>query len=222
MKRLIAGLLLLVLVLSVSVNAQTPDRPLILPMQDAPSPQTWLLGQVYGNTTGAFNFGDRWYSAGQGLHFGLDFSAACGAPLVAVADGEVAFVDNLNFGSAPHNLILRHPQIGLTTLYGHLLEPADVGLVVRDIRAEQQQAVGKSMDFGGMLLGMNMVLLVAGLALRDAVAPPKVPGSAHAAQRYVDYRSTPMTEITELFTELVLLIILSTECHRLLFFRAFH
>ena len=107
-------------------QAQTSDRPLILPMQDAPSPQTWLLGQVYGNTTGAFNFGDRWYSAGQGLHFGLDFSAACGALLVAVADGEVAFVDNLSFGSAPHNLILRHPQIGLTTLYGHLLNTPEL------------------------------------------------------------------------------------------------
>lgn len=101
-------------------HSQTAERPLILPFQDPPSIDTWLLGQAYGNTTGAYRFGDQWYSAGQGLHFGLDFSAPCGTPLVAVADGTVAFVDNLNFGSAPHNVILRHDALGLTTLYGHL------------------------------------------------------------------------------------------------------
>ncbi len=109
----------LLLVTSIS-SSQTLERPLILPFQDPPSIDTWLLGQAYGNTTGAYRFGDQWYSAGQGLHFGLDFSAPCGTPLVAVADGTVAFVDDLNFGSAPHNVILRHEALGLTTLYGHL------------------------------------------------------------------------------------------------------
>jgi hypothetical protein len=46
----------------------------------------------------------------------------CGTPLVAVADGEVIYADNLSFGAGPHNLILRHPEAGLTTLYGHLLD----------------------------------------------------------------------------------------------------
>lgn len=101
-------------------HAQTPGKPFILPVQGDPGLDTWLLGQAYGNTTGAFNFGDLWYEAGQGLHFGLDFSAPCGTPLVAVADGFVAFVDNFGFGSRPHNVILRHPELGLTTLYGHL------------------------------------------------------------------------------------------------------
>ena len=41
---------------------------------------------------------------------------------MAVADGVVAFVDNAGFGSAPHNVILRHPEVGVTSLYGHLLE----------------------------------------------------------------------------------------------------
>ncbi|MEO1644154.1 MAG: M23 family metallopeptidase [Chloroflexota bacterium] len=124
-------------------NGQTNERPLILPFQDAPSIDTWLLGQAYGNTTGAFRFGDRWYSAGQGLHFGLDFAAPCGTPLVAVADGTVAFVDNLNFGSAPHNLILRHEAISLTSLYGHLQNraPVNVGDTVT-----QGQLVGYSGD----------------------------------------------------------------------------
>ena len=119
MKHFIFSLCLLLLISS-TVYSQTAERPLILPFQDPAGIDTWLLGQAYGNTTGAYRFGDQWYSAGQGLHFGLDFSAPCGSPLVAVADGTVAFVDNLNFGSAPHNLILRHDALGLTSLYGHL------------------------------------------------------------------------------------------------------
>lgn len=119
MSRIIASLLC-VFIFGLSLHAQTPEKPLILPMQGDPGIDTWLLGQAYGNTTGAFNFGDLWYEAGQGLHFGLDFSAPCGTPLVAVADGFVVFVDNFGFGSRPHNVILRHPDIGLTTLYGHL------------------------------------------------------------------------------------------------------
>lgn len=104
-----------------SLHAQTA-KPFTLPIALPPGPSTWLLGQPYGNTIGAFLNGDRWYSAGQRLHFGLDFSMPCGTPLVAVADGEVAFVDDLGFGSGPHNLLLRHPQAGVITLYGHLLE----------------------------------------------------------------------------------------------------
>lgn len=120
MKKTYIVILLLLATLAGGTRAQTSERPLILPFQDPPGPDTWLLGQAYGNTVGAFNFGSQWYSAGQGLHFGLDFPAPCGTPLVAVADGEVTYVDNLSFGSAPHNVILRHPEIGLSTLYGHL------------------------------------------------------------------------------------------------------
>ena len=119
MRHFIISLVLALLVTNIAYS-QTPERPLILPFQEPAGIDTWLLGQAYGNTTGAYRFGDQWYSAGQGLHFGLDFSAPCGSPLVAVADGTVAFVDNLNFGSAPHNVILRHEALGLTSLYGHL------------------------------------------------------------------------------------------------------
>ena len=106
--------------------AQSNDKPLILPMQESAGPSTWLLGQPYGNTRGAFRNADRWYSAGQGLHFGLDFIMPCGTPLVAVADGQVTFVDDFGFGSRPHNLIIQHPQLNLSSLYGHLLQTPEI------------------------------------------------------------------------------------------------
>jgi hypothetical protein len=103
-------------------NSQPNEKPLIFPVDLPPGPSTWLFGQPYGNTTGAYNFGTAWYSSGQGLHFGIDVGMPCGTPLVAVADGQVAAVDNLNFGSGPHNLILRHDALGIASLYGHLRE----------------------------------------------------------------------------------------------------
>ncbi len=102
------------------VQAQT--KPLILPVALPPGASTWLLGQPYGNTIGAFLRGSEWYEAGQRLHFGIDLSMPCGTPLVAVADGEVVAVDDLSFGSGPHNLLIRHTNVGVVSLYGHLLE----------------------------------------------------------------------------------------------------
>lgn len=124
MKRLIV-IIYLFLIIPIAVYAQQ-GRPLILPFQTPPGLDTWLLGQAYGNTTGAYNQAVRWYGTGQGLHFGIDYATACGTPLIAVADGTVMFVDNLNFGSAPHNLILRHDALGLVSLYGHLLQKPDL------------------------------------------------------------------------------------------------
>ena len=65
--------------------------PFRLPFQDPPSPTTWLLGQAYGNTVGAYRQRASAYSAGQGLHFGVDLSARCGYPVVAIGDGVVVF-----------------------------------------------------------------------------------------------------------------------------------
>ncbi len=113
----------LLMVAGLPVEAQS-EKPFGLPMATAASPSTWLMGQPYGNTIGAYNFGTQWYSAGQGLHFGIDVSMPCGTPLVAVADGDVIYVDNLAFGAGPHNLIIRHSQANVTTLYGHLLDRA--------------------------------------------------------------------------------------------------
>lgn len=114
-------IIILLLVWTAPNQAQTAERPLIFPVAEPPGAATWMMGQPYGNTVGAFNFGTAWYSAGQGLHFGIDISMPCGTPLVAVADGEVMFIDDMGFGSGPHNLILRHAELGLTSLYGHLL-----------------------------------------------------------------------------------------------------
>src|SRR5215510_12515248 len=115
MLRLLRWLAIVLLgITTVNVQAQVPAKPMILPVAEPPGPSTWLLGQLYGNTVGAFLSGRNQYEAGQRLHFGLDFSMPCGTPLVAVADGQVGFVDDMGFGSAPHNLILIHPQIGVT------------------------------------------------------------------------------------------------------------
>ncbi len=105
----------------VDASQAVSERPFRLPFLDAPGPNTWLLGQPYGNTTGAFRQRGTIYSAGQGLHFGVDLSAACGTPVVAIGDGVVAKVDDLAHGSAPHNLMIDHTN-GYASFYGHLLE----------------------------------------------------------------------------------------------------
>jgi len=118
-------LIALCLLLSSRTFAQDSDKPFVLPMAEPPSAATWLLGQPYGNTIGAYLRGDAWYRAGQRLHFGLDFSMACGTPLVAIGAGTIAFVDDLGFGSAPHNVLIRH-DAGYVSLYGHLYDRAPV------------------------------------------------------------------------------------------------
>lgn len=123
---LIVGLILFagIWASSAPVAAQTPasNKPFILPFKEPPGPDTWLMAQPYGNTVGAYRRRDTTYRAGQGIHFGVDFSAPCGTELIAMADGVVFAADNLNFGSAPHNLMLDHPDLGYATFYGHLLE----------------------------------------------------------------------------------------------------
>lgn len=95
-------------------------KPFTLPFNTPPGPDTWLLGQLYGNTTGAYANRRNFYSAGQGLHFGVDFSTPCGTPVVAIGDGVVLGADG-PWGSAPHNLLIDHRN-GYWSLYGHLFE----------------------------------------------------------------------------------------------------
>jgi len=98
--------------------------PFVLPFADPPGPSSWLLGQPYGNTTGAYVNRNIFYRAGQGLHFGLDFSAPCGTEIIAIGDGIVSEVDS-GHGSPPHNLMIDHPN-GYSSFYGHLLETPDL------------------------------------------------------------------------------------------------
>ncbi|MFN8379798.1 MAG: M23 family metallopeptidase [Anaerolineae bacterium] len=121
MRRVFTSFMLLLLLIGTSVMGQG-DKPFILPIASPPGPGTWLFGQAYGNTLGAFLQGQNWYEAGQRLHFGLDLSMPCGTELVAIGDGTVLFVDDLGFGSGPHNLLVRHDSPQLVSLYGHLLE----------------------------------------------------------------------------------------------------
>jgi murein DD-endopeptidase MepM/ murein hydrolase activator NlpD len=114
-----------------------------MPFADQPGPDTWLLAQAYGNTTGAYRQRATTYGASQGIHFGVDLSAPCGTPVVAMADGVVFAADALNFGSAPHNLMIDHPQLGYATLYGHLLERPQLR---RGQQVKAGQVVGLSGD----------------------------------------------------------------------------
>jgi murein DD-endopeptidase MepM/ murein hydrolase activator NlpD len=104
---------------------QPRDPPFRLPFAEHPGPGTWMLGQVYGNTSGAYRQRINYYEAGQGLHFGVDLIAACGYPIVAIGDGVVTKVDALEHGSAPHNLMIDHSN-GYASFYGHLLERPDL------------------------------------------------------------------------------------------------
>jgi murein DD-endopeptidase MepM/ murein hydrolase activator NlpD len=134
-RRLPAAFLLALLVLAPGTalaapaeQAQAPARPVlasppfVLPFQEPPGPDTWLLGQTYGNTVGAYFNRNTTYRFSGGIHFGIDLSAPCGTPIVAIADGVVALVDARAYGSLPHNLIIDHPQLGYATLYGHLYD----------------------------------------------------------------------------------------------------
>ena len=121
---------------------QQPETPPFgLPFNDPPGPNTWLLGQLYGNTTGAYFNRSNFYAAGQGLHFGLDFPAACGYPIAAIGDGVVAKVDALEHGSAPHNLMIDHGN-GLASFYGHLLARPDVQVGQQVTRGQIVAQVG--------------------------------------------------------------------------------
>ena len=118
-------------------------KPFIMPVAEPSGPSTWILGQPYGNTTGAYVSGASQYSAGQYLHFGIDISMPCGTPVIAVADGFVDSVDNPYRGSAPHNLSLSFPELGLSVLYGHLLVRP---VLVEGQAVTQGQVVGLSGD----------------------------------------------------------------------------
>ena len=101
------------------------DRPFQLPFAQPAGPDTWLLAQPYGNTTGAYRQRLTTYGASGGIHFGLDLAAPCGTEVVAIADAIVFAVDG-PYGSPPHNLMIDHPDLGYASMYGHLIEAPDL------------------------------------------------------------------------------------------------
>ena len=113
-----------------------------LPFAGMPGVNSWLLGQLYGNTTGAYRRRNTDYRAGQGIHFGMDFSAPCGTPVLAIGDGVVSEVDGPH-GSPPHNLVLDHKG-NLSSLYGHLLRRPSLKVGQRIKRGEQIALSGDS------------------------------------------------------------------------------
>jgi murein DD-endopeptidase MepM/ murein hydrolase activator NlpD len=123
-------------------TAQT-TKPFRLPFDGPPGPATWYLGQPYGNTIGAYRWRSSVYGAGQGLHFGVDFAAPCGTPIVAIGDGVVVKVDESLHGAGPHNLMINHYDVELASFYGHLLERSQL-LVGQQVR--RGEMVGLSGD----------------------------------------------------------------------------
>lgn len=114
--------------------SQAPDKPFGLPFAEPPGPGTWFVSQSYGNTVFAYYERDTMYRNGQGLHMGLDLAAACGTPVVSVADGTVISVDGRG-GSLPHNLMIEHDN-GFVSFYGHLLERPHVAVGQRVTRGQ--------------------------------------------------------------------------------------
>ena len=141
-----AMMLLAVAAHPIDAQAPTPlGKPFGLPFAEPSGPNTWYLGQGYGNTIGAYFQRDTTYRAGQGLHFGLDLAAPCGTPVVAIGDGVVAKVDAFEHGSRPHNLMLQL-DAGYAALYGHLVERPTLNVGDRVTRG---QVVGLSGDSFG-------------------------------------------------------------------------
>ena len=139
-------LIALAVVLAGGATAQAQEageKPFTFPFAGPPGPNTWLFNQPYGNTTFAYRsrLGD--YRMGQGLHFGIDISAKCGTPVLAIGDGVVTDVDNVyGYGSGPHNIMINHPN-GYASLYGHLLQRPTLA---PGTQVKQGQVVGLSGD----------------------------------------------------------------------------
>ena len=126
---------------TLAAPAAQAARPYRLPFTTPPGPSTWYVIQWYGNTTGAYRTGTGQYAAGQGIHFGVDFAAPCGSPVAAVADGTVIAADG-DYGSPPHNLVVRHDD-GNLSVYGHLLQRPTLAVGTRVVAG---QAVALSGD----------------------------------------------------------------------------
>jgi hypothetical protein len=100
--------------------AGSNGHPYRLPFAVAPSMSGWYVAQWYGVSTGGYRWRNSAYAQGQGIHFGIDFAAPFGTPVVAVAPGKVIAIDG-DYGSPPHNVVLQLVD-GNQAVYGHLSE----------------------------------------------------------------------------------------------------
>lgn len=119
----------------------SPPPPFSLPFESPPGPSDWYVSQFYGNTPLAYDRRSDWYAAGQGLHFGVDFAARCGTPVIAIGDGKVIEVDNSYRGADPHNLAILHPN-GYVSFYGHLLEEPSLEIGENVVRGQRVALTG--------------------------------------------------------------------------------
>jgi murein DD-endopeptidase MepM/ murein hydrolase activator NlpD len=117
----IVALLLATAVASSTTPVRAAAPVFAAPLAGPPGPGSWFVSQWYGNTVWAH---DNPYPAGQGMHFGIDFNTPCGTTVLAIGDGTVFAVDG-PYGAAPHNVVIAHAD-GLFSLYGHLLERANL------------------------------------------------------------------------------------------------
>ncbi|MDE2994995.1 MAG: M23 family metallopeptidase [Chloroflexota bacterium] len=122
----------------------TPSLPPLYrpPFGGDPGPSTWYVSQWYGNTVFGYRSRRGLYVEGQGIHFGVDFSAPCGTPVLAIGPGQVIAVDG-GYGSPPHNVVVRHPD-GNLSLYGHLVERSQDVSYGQEVEAGD--VVGRSGD----------------------------------------------------------------------------
>ncbi len=122
-RALTIGIVICLLLATALRSGATPAHaaapPFRAPLDGKPGPESWFVGQWYGNTVWSH---DNPYPAGQGLHFGVDFNTPCGTPVLAIGDGTVFAIDG-PYGSAPHTVVIAHGD-GIFSLYGHLLERA--------------------------------------------------------------------------------------------------
>lgn len=91
-----------------------------LPFTGPPGPSTWYVAQWYGSTIWSYRNWHDLYSAGQGIHFGVDFAAPCKTPIHAIGDGVVFAVDG-PYGAGPHSIVINHEN-GYLSLYGHMYQ----------------------------------------------------------------------------------------------------
>jgi murein DD-endopeptidase MepM/ murein hydrolase activator NlpD len=115
----------------VAAQAETPQFR--LPFAGPPGPDTWFVSQAYGTTVWAYHNWPDLYSAGQGIHFGVDFATRCGREVLAIGDGTVLGIDG-PYGAQPHNLAIAHPG-GYVSIYGHLRERTTLVRVGQQVKA---------------------------------------------------------------------------------------